>query len=274
MKIFISCDIEGVGCVVRPEHSTVSGRDYGLARRLLTGEVNAAIEGAFEAGADSVLVADAHNVGLNILPEELDERVELVMGSPRPLAMMEGVDQGFDAVFLVGCHAKPGTADGVIAHNFHGRLGDCRLNGRSVGEMGLNAALAGLFGAPVALVTGDAATAGEARDLLPGVETVVVKKGLGAYAAQCLHPAVCRRRIREGALAALKKLGGLKPWRPEQPTRLELDTTTASGADQLERIPGLKRVGPLTLASEPSPFRRVFDIFHLAVDMLEQVPYL
>jgi D-amino peptidase len=188
--------------------------------------------------------------------------------------MMEGVDQGFDAVFLVGCHAKPGTVGGVIAHNFHSRIGDCRLNGRSVGELGLNAALAGLFGVPVALVTGDAATAEEAGDLLPGVETVVVKKGLGAYAAQCLHPAECRRRIREGARSALAKVGGLKPWLPEQPTRLELDVTTASSADQLERIPGLKRVGPLTVASEPAPFRQVFDFFHMAVDMLEHVPYL
>jgi len=274
MKIFISCDIEGVGCVVRPEHSTVTGRDYALARHLMTGEVNAAIEGAFEAGAEGVLVADAHNVGLNLLPEELDERAELVMGTPRPLAMMEGVDQGFDAAFLVGAHAKPGTVNGVIAHNFHGRLGDCRLNGLSVGELGLNAALAGLFGAPVALVTGDAATAEEAKNLLPGVETVVVKKGLGAYAARCLHPAVCRARIREGARAALARLSGLRPWLPEQPTVLELDTTTASSADQLERIPGFTRTGPLTLKSEPAPFRRVFDLFHLATDLLDKVPYL
>ncbi len=274
MNVFICCDIEGVGCVVRHENSTIAGRDYPLARRLMTGEVNAAIGGAFEAGASRVLVADSHNVGLNILPEELDERAELVMGMPRPLAMMEGVDQGFDAAFLVGCHAKPGTADGVIAHNFHSRLRDCRLNGRSVGELGLNAGLAGLFGVPVALVTGDEATAAEARALLPGVETVAVKKGIGAYAAQCLHPAVCREKIRRGALAALSRLGSFHPWVPDQPTVLELDTTTASSADQLERIPGLRRTGPMTLVGDPAPYRQVFDIFHLAEDMVDNVPYL
>ena len=273
MKIFISCDIEGIGCVVRPENSTIPGRDYGLARRMMTGEVNAAIQGAFEAGAKRVLVADSHNVGLNILPEDLDERAELIMGSPRPLAMMEGVDQGFDAAFLVGYHTKPDLADGVLAHNFHGRIRDCRLNGRSVGELGLNTALAGLFGVPVVLVTGDAALAGEAADLLPGVVTVAVKKGIGAYAARCLHPAVCRMRIREGARSAVKKSGLLKPWVPEQPTEMELDTTTAGSADQLERIPELKRIGPMTLKSGPAPFRRIFDIFHLAVDLVDRVPY-
>jgi len=274
MRVFISCDIEGVGCVVRPEDSNIQGRDYGLARRLMTGEVNAAVEGAFEAGAARVLVVDSHNVGLNILPEELDERAELIIGSPRPLAMMEGVDQGFEAAFLVGYHAKPGTAGGVMAHNFHSRISDCRINGRSVGELGLNTALAGLFGVPVALVTGDAATTGEAVGLLPGVETVAVKKGIGAFAAHCLHPAVCRRHIRERARSALGKLAALKPWVPDQPTKMELDATTAASADQLELIPGLKRTGPLTLTSDPSPFRRVFELFHLAADMLDRVPRL
>ena len=272
MRIFISCDIEGIGCVVRPENSSIPGRDYGLARRLMTGEVNAAIQGAFEAGAERVLVADSHNVGLNLLPEELDERAEIIMGSPRPLAMMEGVDQGFDAAFLVGYHAKPDTADGVLVHNFHSRISDCRLNGLSVGELGLNAALAGLFGVPVALVTGDAAVTEEAAALLPGVETVAVKKGIGAYAARCLHPAVCRGRIRDGARLALGKLGVLKPWLPDQPTGLELDAATAGAADQLERIPGLKRAGPLTLKSDPAPFRLIFDIFHLAVDLVDRAP--
>ena len=272
MRVFISCDIEGVGCVVRPENSSILGRDYGLARRLMTGEVNAAIQGAFEAGAETVVAADSHNVGLNLLPEELDERAEIIMGSPRPLAMMEGVDQGFDAAFLVGYHAKPGTANGVIAHNFHSRIRDCRLNGRSVGEVGLSTALAGLFGVPVVLVTGDEAAAEEARELRPGIETVAVKKGLGAYAARCLHPAVARRKIREGAKAALGKAGLIRPWVPEEPTVLELDLTTAASADQLEGIPGLIRSGPLALTSEPAPFRRLFDIFHLAANMLEQTP--
>ena len=91
MRIYISCDIEGIGCVVRPEHSTIAGRDYAMSRHLMTEEVNAAIKAAFHAGAALVVVSDSHNVGLNLLPEELDERAELIMGTHRPLSMMEGV---------------------------------------------------------------------------------------------------------------------------------------------------------------------------------------
>ena len=129
MDIYISCDIEGIGCVVRPEHSTIPGRDYLQSRRLMTAEVNAAIAGACEAGAAHVVVADAHNVGLNILPEELDERAELIMGAPRPLSMMAGVEEGFDAVFLIGYHAKPGTQNGLIVHNHHSRIRTMFLSG-------------------------------------------------------------------------------------------------------------------------------------------------
>lgn len=221
MNVYISCDIEGVGCVVRPEHSTIQGRDYIQSRRLMTGEVNAAIAGAFEAGATEVVVADSHNVGLNLLPEELDERAELIMGTPRPLSMMEGVDQGFDAAFFLGYHAKPGTQDGLIIHNFHSRIRNMTLNGLSVGELGMNAALAGLYGVPVALVTGDEVTGTEAKALMPWVDTVAVKRGIGAYAAQCLHPNVCRRRIHNAAATALRTLKAKKPWKVEEPTVLE-----------------------------------------------------
>ncbi|MBZ4659703.1 MAG: peptidase D-aminopeptidase, partial [Desulfacinum sp.] len=101
MKVFISVDIEGIGCVVRSEHSSPQGREFQWARKRMTEEVNAATAGAFAAGASEVVVADSHNVGLNLLADELDPRVRLVMGSPRPLSMMEGVQLGFDAVFLV-----------------------------------------------------------------------------------------------------------------------------------------------------------------------------
>lgn len=274
MKIFISCDIEGIGCVVRPEHSTIAGRDYLQSRRLMTAEVNAAIDGAFAAGATRVLVADGHNVGLNLLPEELDERVELIMGSPRPLSMMEGVQDGFDAVLFIGYHARPGTTDGVIAHNYHSRLREMRLNGVSIGELGLNAALAGLYGAPVALVSGDAATCQEAGNLLPWVETVCVKHGIGAYAARCLHPHICRKMIREGTIAALHNLDRMHPWRVEEPCQLEIELTTTSGADRIRKIPGFQQPEPLLLRSIPVSLRTAADMFYLAADEADQVAFI
>lgn len=274
MKVYISCDIEGIGCVARPEHSTIQGRDYIQSRRLMTGEVNAAIAGAFEAGAAEVVVADAHNVGLNLLPEELDERAELIMGTPRPLSMMEGVDQGFDAAFLIGYHAKPGTQDGLIIHNFHSRIRNMTLNGLSVGELGMNAALAGLYGVPVALVSGDVVTGEEARALMPWVDTVAVKRGIGAYAAQCLHPNVCRRRIHDAAVTALRTLQTKKPWRVQEPAVLELELTTTSTADRLARIPGLKRVAPMTMRTGPVDLRTAFDTFLTAADLVDMVPFI
>lgn len=274
MRVFISCDIEGIGCVTRPEHSSIEGRDYIQSRRLMTGEVNSAIKGAFDSGAERVLVADSHNVGLNLLPEELDQRAELVMGSPRPLSMMEGVQHGFEAVFFVGYHARPGTADGVIAHNFHSRLMETRLNGRVMGEMGFNAALAGFYKAPVVLVTGDAATAAEAGDLLPWAETVAVKEGIGAYASRCYSPSVCRERIYEGAKKALAGMSAKKLFTIEEPAVLELDVTTASGADRLERIPMLNRMAPTRLQSDPVSLRTALDIFLVSADLVNLCTFI
>ncbi|MBW1711866.1 MAG: M55 family metallopeptidase, partial [Deltaproteobacteria bacterium] len=154
MNVYISADIEGVGGVVRSEYSMPAGRDYAVARKLMTGEINAAASGAFEAGASQVVVADSHNVGLNLIPEELDERVQLIMGMPRTLCMMTGIDRGFGAVFLVGYHAMAETADSTLAHTFTARVAEVRMNGRRLGEIGLSAALAGAFQVPVVLVTG------------------------------------------------------------------------------------------------------------------------
>jgi D-amino peptidase len=272
--VYISCDIEGVGCVVRPEHSTVTGRDYTVSRHFMTEEVNAAIRGAFQAGAGRVVVSDSHNVGLNLLPEELDERAELIMGTPRPLSMMDGVEQGFDAVLFVGYHAKPGTANAVIAHNFHSRIRDTLLNGVSVGEIGMNAALASLYGVPVALVTGDGAAAEEAKTLMPWVETVAVKRGIGAYAAQCLSPHVCRRRIYDGTLSALRNLSSMEIRKEEEPATLELELTTASTADRLASVPRLHRVSSMLMRTEPLPLRDAYDVFLAASSLVDLVPYI
>lgn len=274
MRIFISCDIEGIGCVTRPEHSSVEGRDYIQSRRLMTGEVNAAIKAAFDAGAERVLVADSHNVGLNILPEELDQRAELIMGYPRPLSMMEGVQQGFEAAFLVGYHGRPGNVNAVIAHNFHSRLMEMTINGRLLGELGLNAALAGLYGVPVVLVTGDEATAAEAEELLPWAEKAAVKKGLGNYAAQCFSPPICRALIYDAALKALGRLETMRSFKIDEPVILGLKTTTTSGANQLQRIPLLKRLGPLQLETEALDLKTALNIFLVSVDLLSLVPYI
>ncbi len=274
MKVYISADIEGIGCIVRQEQSSPTGREYAWARKMMTAEVNAAVCGAFEGGATEVVVTDAHNVGLNLIPEELDERVAIIMGSPRPLCMMEGVETGFDAVFLVGYHGMAGTADSTIVHVFTGRIAEVRVNDRVIGEIGISAALAGHYGVPVALITGDDKTAREARNLLEGVEVVEVKQGIGAYAARCLTPQQSRRLIFEGARRAMARLADWRPFRIDGPALLQVRFTTASSADRVLRMPGVKRADGVTVRFEGRDFLEAFKAFNTMADLVDLVAYI
>jgi D-amino peptidase len=274
MKIYISADIEGVGGVARHEHSRVDGREYPLARRLMTNEVNAAIRGAFEAGAVDVTVSDSHNVGLNLLPEELDERARLVMGSPRTLSMMHGVDATYSAAFFVGYHAMGGTMDASIVHTFTGRIQEVRFNGVKIGEIGLNAALAGHFGVPVAFVAGDLAACREAEALLPGVRTLAVKEAIGAYAAICEHPAKTCRDIHAAAKEAITNPPKVTPLVFSGEVELTVRCTTASGADRAGMIPRTKRLDDLTVSYVGSDVIEAFKAFNTMSCLVELVPFI
>ncbi|UTF49766.1 M55 family metallopeptidase [Desulfomicrobium sp. ZS1] len=274
MKIYISADIEGVGGVARHEHSRVDGREYPLARRLMTNEVNAAIGGAFEAGAMDVTVSDSHNVGLNLLPEELDERARLVMGSPRTLSMMHGIDATYSAAFFVGYHAMGGTMDASIVHTFTGRIQEVRLNGIKVGEIGLNAALAGHFGVPVAFVAGDLAACREAEALLPGVRTLAVKEAIGAYAAICEHPARTCRAIHAAAMEAITNPPKVKPLVFSGEVELTVRCTTASGADRAGMIPRAERLDDLTVQYVGRDVIEAFKAFNTMSCLVELVPFI
>jgi D-amino peptidase len=274
MKIYISADIEGIGCIVRQEQSSPDGREYRWARKMMTAEVNSAICGAFDGGAKEVLVADSHNVGLNLMPEELDSRASLIMGSPRPLSMMEGIHLGFDAAFLVGYHGKAGTADSNLVHIFNRRIAEVRVNGTCIGEIGMSAGLAGYYGTPVALVTGDDQAVGEAVKLLPGVETVEVKKAIGAYAARCLLPEKTRTLIYEGARRTLTRRGAWPLFRMEPPVELVMRFTTTSAVDRVLRMPGIERLDGLTVRFAGKDFLEVFKAFNTMADLIELVTYI
>jgi D-amino peptidase len=277
MRVYISADIEGVGCVVRSEHSSPGSREYERARRYMTGEVNAAAMGAFSAGATEVVIADSHNVGLNLIPEDLDERVQLIMGSPRPLSMMEGIEAGFDAVFLVGYHGMAGTADAVIAHTFTGRIAEVRMNDLHIGEIGISALLAGCHNTPVVFMAGDDAGCREAERQLSGIQTVCVKKGIGAYAALCSHPRVCQDRIRVAAEETLRKCateGFPKPFTMPGPVRLEMRFTTASTVDRVIRMPRVERVEATRIRYEAADLLEAFAAFNTMADLIELTPFI
>lgn len=274
MKLLISADIEGVGAVVRREHSGVQEREYIQARRFMTLEVNAAVRAAFDAGAEEVLVADAHNVGLNLFPEDLDERASLIMGSPRPLAMMEGVDRDVAAVCFIGYHGMAGSTDAAIAHIFHGRVAELRFNGLRVGEIGLNALLAGYFKVPVVMISGDAVACREAAAIIPGIETAPVKESIGAYAGICRHPVRCRQMIYEAVRKALSAPNRIAPLVMDGQVTMEMRCTTASGIDRALRLPGTKRVSGDTLTYAAADYLEAFRAFSVLADLMELVPFI
>ena len=263
MRVYISVDMEGIAGVV-DESQTNPGdptfaHEYARFRRLMTDVANAAIAGALEAGATGVVVNDSHWHMRNLLAEELHQGVELISGDPKPLSMMEGIDQGerFAAALFIGYHARAGTARAILDHTYADKVLDARLNGRSVGEVGLNAALAGVYGVPVALVSGDAALAVEVRDLLGSdVATVVVKEAVGRLAAKSLAPAVACQHIREETAKTLKRPH--RPFTLAAPITLEVDFALTSQADMAEVCPGAKRLSGRTVAYTHADYREVF----------------
>jgi D-amino peptidase len=237
--------MEGIAGVVMQDHVTSTHKEYGRFRRLMTAEANAAIEGAVAGGATRVVVNDSHGGMANILIEELNPAAELISGNPKPFSMLQGIGPEVDAVFLVGYHAAAGTGAGVLEHTWSGRVARVRLNGRNVGETGLNAALAGAYGAPVVLVTGDRAVTEEARALLGPIETVAVKNGVARTAARCLHPEVAREHIRQAAERALNLT--VAPFVVPPPVGLEVVFQRTANADMAELVPGSQRVDGRTV---------------------------
>jgi D-amino peptidase len=252
LKVFISVDMEGITGVVNWEDVSRTGKDYDYFRRIMTLETNAAIEGAFAAGATEILVRDSHGSARNILPELLDRRARLMRDwSGGPLSMMEGIDDTFDAVIFLGYHAKAGTPDALLDHTSSGNVTDVSINGVSLPEAGYNALIAGHFGVPVAFVAGDRAICNQVQRLFGTVETVAVKGGIGS-AALNLHPEVTREQIRAGVESALSNLSRFEPYDLGSPYTLVLTMKDEVVVYNGSFYPGAERTGEweLTFTAE------------------------
>lgn len=267
MKVFISIDMEGISGVVSPEQCTPGNADYERARLLMTQEANAAILGARAAGATELVVSDAHGAMRNLLIEELDAWADLVYGSPKPFGMMEGLDDNFDVVFLIGYHARAGTPNAILDHTYSSKsVSHVELNGRPVGEIGLNAALAGYHGVPVGLVTGDQATTAEAAALLgPALQTVTVKRAMGNQAAICLHPEEVQSMIRQAAEQAIST--EVPPFKLETPVVLRLQFKSSLMADYAGLIPGTRRLDGYTIEYPHEDYLAVYKAFRAMVKL-------
>jgi D-amino peptidase len=248
MSIYISADIEGVAGVVSPLQTQPGNPEYERARRLMTEEVNAAIEGALEGGATQILVNDAHGPMINLLPELLHPAAELILGKPKPLNMFAGLDATHAGVFCLGYHARA-SEFGVLAHTTNGfAFRAVRLNGRPLSEAGIYGAYAGSLGVPVVLASGDDRCVAELRQHFPEAEFVEVKQALGNRAARSLPLPAARAALREGALSAVRRIGAIPPFRIDGPYTLELEMGGPALADLAATLPPAERRDAVTVA--------------------------
>jgi D-amino peptidase len=237
--------MEGITGVTAWEQVTPGHAEYARFRKQMTQDVNAAIRGASDAGADEVIVADGHWDGSNILIEELDPRARLNTGSPSPFSMMQGIDESVDGVIVIGYHARNGSPYAILDHTWSRKtVANVWLNGVLTGEYGLNAALAGHFGAPVIMASGDQTACAQVRELLGEMDIAVVKQATGRFAAECFSPQVTEEMICISAERAVERLlaGNVPgPFVLDTPITITVEFFTSDMADRATRIPFTKR---------------------------------
>lgn len=226
LKVFVSVDMEGLAGVVNAPEVNSTGPDYQMFRTIMAGETNAAIEGAFLAGATEVLVRDGHGNKNNLRPTDVDPRARLLRGlSTGPKNMMEGIDSTFDAVVFVGYHAKAGTPNAILEHTSTGNVIDVAINGVSLPEGGYNALVAGLYGVPVVFVAGDRAVVAQILELLGPIGGVAVKEESND-ASLGLSPKRATEEIRRGVDVALRNRASAKRFTMPGPYTMVLKVTT------------------------------------------------
>ena len=265
MKVFISTDLEGVsGIVSWQQTGPEGGQYYATARKLLTMDVNAAVEGVLEAGASEILVDDCHGAFLNIVYEDLHPEADIVRGSDdghRPQYLMEGLDDSFDLVLLIGYHARGQDWPGILSHTYSSQAISVRFNGIEVSEARMGTAIAGAFGVPVGMISGDDRICAEVKGWLPGVETAVVKYALDRHTARCLSHKKALQRIRTAAKSAVQRADEFEPFTFEPPVRLEVWFFDPSLAYRAASIPGVERVDTYTVAYEAKDYLEAHEAF-------------
>ncbi|MGZ3495962.1 MAG: M55 family metallopeptidase [Vulcanimicrobiaceae bacterium] len=270
MKIYISCDMEGTAGVCSWEQVDARGYkpDYFIYQKYMTQEVRAALEGARGAGATDVLVNDSHGPMRNLLFDELPDDIRVIFGNRKPFSMAEGLDRTFGGVFFTGYHASIGAANGTLCHTYSpGVIYDVRVNGIRCSEATLNAGIAGYYGVPLLLVTGDRTTVDEVTAQMPWVTGVAIKESIGNYSIDSLSPQAAQAAIRAGAAQAIGNAAKARPFVFEPPITLEIDVTRVEQADLIELIPGFERVGSRTVRLIHDDYPTVFKAFVAAFRM-------
>jgi D-amino peptidase len=248
LKVYISVDMEGITGVVTNEQLGPAGFEYQRARQFMTDELNAAIQGARDAGATQILVSDSHGNGQNLLIDQLPNDVRIVRSWPRPLMMMEGIDSTFAAALFIGYHASSANVRGVRAHTVSSaNLTGIALNGIQMPEGGINAAIAGHFGVPIVMLSGDDATAAEVSRIVGPIETAVVKRALSFHAAETMTPKAALDLIRQKAKAGVERRATLRPHVLRGPITLDVSFKHYRAAEIMAYLPMVTRVDAHTI---------------------------
>lgn len=248
LKLYISADMEGVAGAVTGEQLGPGGFEYERFREFMTAEVNACIEAARDAGVTEILVADSHGNGQNLLIEKMPDDVMIVRSWPRDLGMMNGIDDSFDAVIFLGYHSSTDNRRGVRAHTMSSaNVTGLRINGMSMSEGSFNAAIAGHFGVPVIMVSGDDVAVAENQVIVGDMEGAVVKWAEGFHSARTLTPAAAREVIRERTRAALGRIADFKPYVIDGPLELELSLKHYQPIELLAYLPIVERINSHTV---------------------------
>lgn len=243
MKVYISADMEGVAGVVGKQQLTPQGFEFQQFREFMTAEVNAAIEGAREEGATEIVVSDSHGTGLNLLMDALPQDIQLVRSWPRPLAMMEGIDESFSAAIFLGYHSSVANTEGVAAHTISSAsFSSVKINGTEMSEGGINALIAGHFGVPVVMMSGDDAAVKEVSDMLGPIEGAIVKWQCSHTAARTLMPEAAQALIKEKVRAGLQRRQELEPFHIDGVLVLDLGFRNDKSAELLAYLPNVERI--------------------------------
>jgi D-amino peptidase len=262
VKVFISFDMEGVAGIVDWSQCRAPGQPYEEGRKLLLGEVNAAIDGALLGGATEIVCNDSHGTMNNLDPAELHGRATYIAGRHKPLYMMEGMDGSVDAVFFIGYHGSISGESSVLSHTYNPSVvSKVELNGVECGESGINGLVALAYRAPVALITGDQQTVTEGDPFFKETERVVVKQSITRFAASALHPLDARDKIAGAATRAARRAASIPVPDIALPTRLDVSVQTADMAQVASWVKGVERTGTRTVRVEGTDPLAVFRSF-------------
>jgi D-amino peptidase len=264
-SVFISIDMEGISGIVDWDEVNHKESEYGFARKLMVGDLNSAIEGAMDSGVKEIVVSDAHGRMRNLRPEDVHEAAHLVRGSPKPNAMMEGINEEFDAALYVGYHSMKGTRNGIMCHTISGGAVDgIWINGRETGEFGLNSAIAGTYDVPSIFLAGDAAATKEAHDFVKDITTSTVKWAVGRYAAKCLHPKESGKLIKMKVKEALEKPFPA-PRKVDEPVEIKIRFTSSTMCDVVDLMPSFERTEGRTMIGTFQDYRTAINVLRAGI---------